>query len=56
MRGSRSAFPARCSVSRPKSRGRNYRAARGVVIESLLRVLYWGSWPATLWEAPSGRA
>jgi hypothetical protein len=31
-----------------KGRGRNYSVARGV-IESLLRVLYWGNWPATLW-------
>jgi predicted MPP superfamily phosphohydrolase len=36
-----------------EGRGRNYSVARGVV-ESLLRVLYRGSWPATLWGAIPG--
>lgn len=36
-----------------EGRGRNYSAARGVV-ESVLRLLYWNSWPEKVWGALPG--
>jgi predicted MPP superfamily phosphohydrolase len=37
----------------PEGRGRNFSVSRGVT-ESLLRLLYWGSWPARLWAVVPG--